>query len=347
MARQTLDITVIIPHFNGTEILRDCLNSLYQSTSLNIHTILVDNASTDDSVRMVESEFPTVEILQLEQNLGFAGGCNAGIKAARTPFVLILNNDTIHQTGWIEKMLAKLESDPKIAVVQPKIRSYQKRDYFDYSGACGGEMDIFAFPFAHGRVMDFIEKDDGQYDLFFDRIFWASGTAFLARTEIIRKAGLLDEAFFAHMEEIDLQWRIQLMGYDIAIEPQALVWHCSGFTLSAESPLKKYLNHRNSLLMLLANYRLPVTLYIVPIRFLLDLMALGFSLLKGDWGRIRAILKAHLWILVHPGLVFRRRRLVKSRRVLHDRKMMERMYHGSIALGYYFLGRKRYTDILK
>jgi len=345
--RPDTDISVIIPHYNGVDILRDCLISLYKSTTLNIHTILVDNASTDASIKLVETEFPAVEILKLEKNLGFAGGCNAGIRAAGTPYILILNNDTIHQAGWIELLLEKLESDPKIAVVQPKIRSYQNREYFDYSGACGGEMDIFAFPFAHGRVAEFIEKDFGQYDSFSDRIFWASGTAFLARTEIVKKAGLLDETFFAHMEEIDLQWRIQLMGYDIAIEPKSLVWHRSGFTLGAESPFKKYLNHRNSLLTLLANYQLPVMLYLAPIRLLLDLMALAYSLLKWDWGRVLAILKAHLWILAHPGFAIRKRRLVKSLRIVPDRKIMDRLYHGSIALGFYLLKKKRYLDILK
>jgi len=340
-------ITVIIPHFNGEEILRDCLASLYTSTHLAIHTILVDNASTDGSVAMVEAEFPQVEILKLEKNRGFAGGCNAGVNAARTPFVLILNNDTIHKPGWIELLLSKLQSDAKIAVVQPKLLSYQNREYFDYSGACGGEMDIFGFPFAHGRIVEHVEKDLGQYDQFYDRIFWASGTAFLARTEILKKAGLFDESFFAHMEEVDLQWRIQLMGYDIAVEPQAVIWHRSGFTLGAESPFKKYLNHRNSLLMLLANYRFLITLYIFPIRILLDYMALGFSLIKRDWDRIRAICKAHFWILLHPGLICRKRKQVHLLRKVFDKKIMDRLYHGSIALGFYLFGKRRYVDILK
>jgi len=340
-------ITVIIPHFNGEEILRDCLTSLYASTNLGIHTILVDNASTDGSVAMVEAEFPDVKIIQLAQNHGFAGGCNVGVNAVRTPYVLILNNDTIHKPGWIELLFSKLQSEDKIAIVQPKLLSYQNRDYFDYSGACGGEMDIFGLPFAHGRIVEYVEKDLGQYDQFYDRIFWASGTAFLARTEILKKAGLFDESFFAHMEEVDLQWRIQLMGYDIAVEPQAMVWHRSGYTLGAESPLKKYLNHRNSLLMLMANYRFLITLYIFPIRILLDYMALGFSLIKGDWGRAWAIVKAHFWILFHPGLIYRKRKQVHSLRKVFDKKIMDRLYHGSIALGFYLFGKRRYVDIIK
>lgn len=347
MSRINTQITVIIPHYNGEEILRDCLASLYTSTHLGIHTILVDNASTDGSVPMVKAKFPAVEIIQLEQNHGFAGACNVGVNTAETPYVLILNNDTIHKPGWIELLFSKLQSDDKIAVVQPKLLSYQNRDYFDYSGACGGEMDIFGFPFAHGRIVEYVEKDLGQYDQFYDRIFWASGTAFLARTEILKKAGLFDESFFAHMEEVDLQWRIQLMGYDIVVEPQAVVWHRSGFTLGAESPFKKYLNHRNSLLMLLANYRFLVTVYIFPIRLLLDYMAFGFSLIKGDWGRAWAICKAHFWILFHPGLICRKRKQVRSLRKVFDKKIMDRLYHGSIALSFYLFGKRRYVDIIK
>lgn len=337
----------MIPHYNGEEILRDCLASLASTCRLPLYIILVDNASSDGSVAMVRAKFPSVEIIQLEKNYGFAGGCNIGVKAVRTPFVLILNNDTIHAPGWIELLLAKLQSDEKIAVVQPKIRSFQNREYFDYSGACGGEIDIFGFPFAHGRIVEHVEKDEGQYDQFYDRIFWASGTAFLARTEILRKAGLFDETFFAHMEEIDLQWRIQLLGYDIAVEPKALIRHRSGFTLGAESPFKKYLNHRNSLLMLLANYRLLMTMYIFPIRILLDYLALGFSVLNKDLGRVRAICKAHAWILFHTGHIFRKRRQVASLRKVSDKQIMVRMYHGSIALSFYLFGKRRYLDILK
>jgi len=345
--RADTEITVVIPHYNGEDILRDCLASLFRSTELPIRVILIDNASTDGSVAMVEKEFPLVQIIKLDRNRGFAGGCNAGIQAATTPFVLILNNDTIHEFGWIERLLVKLRSDKSLAVVQPKLLSYQDREYFDYSGACGGEMDIFGFPFARGRIVELVEKDEGQYDHLSDRIFWASGTAFLARTDVVNKAGLFDESFFAHMEELDLQWRIQLMGYTVAIEPSAVIRHRSGFTLGAESPFKKYLNHRNSLLMLLSNYRFLMTLYIFPIRLLLDYLALVFSIIKRDSGRITAIIKAHLWILMHPGKIYRKRKLVNSIRSVYDKKITDRLYHGSIALGFYLFGKRRYVDILK
>jgi len=338
------EIAVIIPHYNGVEILRDCLRSLYDSTQLPLEVILVDNASTDDSAKMVRAEFPTVRILPQFHNLGFAGGCNAGIRVTQAPFVLILNNDTIHQPGWLELLLDKLHSDPEVAVVQPKILSWQKRDQFDYSGAAGGEMDIFGFPFARGRIFENIEIDNGQYDDLPARIFWASGTAFLARRELLLNAGLFDETFFAHMEEIDLQWRLQLIGYKITVEPRAVIWHRSGFTLGAEAPLKKYLNHRNSLLMFLTNYKPLLTAYLLPMRILLDWMALVFSLVKLDFGRAGAILKAHGWILVHPGIIHVRRRQVKALRRVPDSQIIERLYRGSIALGFYLLRKRRSGD---
>ncbi len=309
--------------------------------------ILVDNASTDNSRSMVAREFPAVQIISLERNLGFAGGCNAAICVVTTPYILILNNDTIHVPGWIEYLLAKIMSDESIAVVQPKILSYYNRNSFDYSGACGGEMDIFGFPFARGRIITEIEKDSGQYDELAARIFWASGTAFLARTEVVKQAGMFDETFFAHMEELDLQWRIQLLNYRIAVEPRAVIYHRSGYTLGAESPFKKYLNHRNSLIMLFTNYRFLLTTYIFPLRLLLDYLALGFSLIQGDFGRIGGIIKAHLWVLLHPVLLWRKRRFVKKLRVVTDGQILECLYHGSVALQFYLSRRRTFSKLIK
>jgi len=338
-------VSVVIPHFNGMAILRDCLASLYGSTRLNLEVLLVDNASTDDSLAMVRREFPRVTILSLTQNRGFAGGCNVGIRAARAPLVLILNNDTIHQNGWLELLVAKLQSRLEIAAVQPKIRSYQTRAAFDYSGAAGGEMDLFAYPFARGRIFEVLETDTGQYDPWPEQIFWASGTAFLARREFLLAAGLFDETFFAHMEEIDLQWRLQLMGYEIVVEPRAVIWHRSGYTLGAEAPLKKYLNHRNSWLMFLTNYRPLLTLYLTPLRLGLDYLAVCFSLLRRDWGRAAGILRAQLWLVGHGPTILRRRRQVKALRRCSDRQVSRRLFHGSVALSFYLLKRRHCNDL--
>ncbi len=337
-------ISIIIPHFNGEEILVDCLNSIYKTCSLDLDIILVDNGSTDNSVALVEQQFPSVIILKQEENLGFAGGCNAGVKHASTPYVLILNNDTVHDPGWIDYLLEQIESDDNISAVQPKLRSFQNREKFDYSGAAGGEIDIFGFPFARGRIFDKIENDLGQYDSHSNQIFWASGTAFLARRDVMLRAGLFDEDFFAHMEEIDLDWRMQLMGYKIVVEPKAIIYHRSGYTLGAESSFKKYLNHRNALFMFLSNYRTLLTCYLFPMRIALDLMAMIFSLIKLDFGRFVAIIKAHFNILLHPKKIIRKRKLVKSLRKVGDEKIMLKMYKGSIAISALLFGKRDFFD---
>ncbi len=333
-------ISVIIPHYNGESILKDCLESLYKTTQLPIEIIVVDNGSSDNSVKMITDNFPKVTILKQKKNLGFAGGCNAGIKHAVTPFVLILNNDTVHTDNWIDHLLEKILSDDKICAVQPKLLSFQNQEYFDYSGACGGEMDIFGFPFARGRIFENIEKDENQYDDHSDEIVWASGTAFMARRELLVEAGMFDESFFAHMEEIDLDWRFRLMGYKIVVEPKSVIFHRSGWTLGAESPFKKYLNHRNSLIMFLANYSIPVLLYLLPLRILLDYMALGMSLMKFDFGRINAIFKAHFYILFHVKLIITKRKTAKKLRVINDSNIMKKYYKGSIAISSFVFRKK-------
>jgi len=338
------EITAIIPHYNGVEILQDCLQSLEDNSIIPLKVILVDNGSTDSSVAMAESKFTDVEILKMGENLGFAGGCNAGIRAADTPYVLILNNDTLHKKGWLEHLLNRIKSSDNIAAVQPRLLSHQNHGKFDYSGAAGGEMDIFGYPFARGRFFEHIEVDDDQYNKP-EEIFWASGTAFLARRDILLEAGLFDEDYFAHMEEIDLDWRLHLMGYEIMYEPQSIIWHRSGYTLGAETFLKKYLNHRNSLVTLLSNFKLFTTAYLSPMRLVLDWLSIFTSLLKGDYKRSLAVLKAHGWILLHPFKIYKKRKKVSDLRKIGDFDVMKKMYIGSIALMFYLFKKKTYSDL--
>lgn len=341
-------VSVVIPHYRGKDILLECLDSLHKAVDKeNVEIILVDNASVDGGVAEAVRRFPHIKVVKLPVNKGFAGGCNEGIKKARGEFVLILNDDTVHREDFLQKLVTRLKENEKVAAIQPKILSYYDRTAFDYSGACGGEIDIFGFPFARGRIFDTIEQDRGQYDKCDRQIFWASGTCMLLRKNVAVEAGLFNERFFAHMEEIDLQWRMQLMGYRIEVEPEAIVYHRSGATLDKESPLKKYLNHRNSLLMLIANYNLPLLVYIYPIRVFLDMIAAVFSLIRRDPGRFVAILKAHLWVVSHPLFIFSSRKKVKSIRRLKDREIMGLMLKFPIPLLYYLLGKKFYSQLRK
>jgi GT2 family glycosyltransferase len=333
-------VSIIIPHFNGISILDECLRSLKKCTYRQLEILVVDNASTDNSVQFLKYHYPAIRIIQNKENVGFAEGCNRGILNAQGEYVLILNNDTIHEPDWIGRLMEALLSDADIAIVQPKILSYQNRRLFDYSGASGGFIDYFAYPFARGRLFYTIEQDDGQYE---DRreIFWASGTAFLARKEIMLKAGLFDKVFFAHMEEIDLDWHVHLLGYKIIVEPKSVIYHRSGYTLGTESYKKKYLNHRNSLLMLMTNYQLGNLFWILPIRFALEIFAFFASVPKRDFKRMVAIIHALFWVLSHPHYVVKKRTWVNMHRILSDHSIMQGMVHGPIPCGY-FLFRRRY-----
>lgn len=337
-------VSVIIPHYNGIDILSECLQSLRACTYTPLEIIVVDNASSDGSARWCRKHHPEVRVVQCDHNYGYAGGCNRGAIEARGTYLLFLNNDTVHGRDFIEGLVVTLESSPAIGAVQPKILNYFERSRFDFAGGSGGEMDILCFPFARGRLFLTLEEDKGQYD---DevRIFWASGTAFLVPKFLFMSAGGFDEVFFAHQEEIDLQWRLQLMGYRISVNPRSVVYHRNSVTLPATSPIKKYLNHRNNLLMMLSNYNLPLTLYLFPIRLALEAAAMVYAAMLGDPAHVWGILKSLFWIISHPGTIIRKRRNTRAIRKVNDRDLLPFLYRRSVVLDYYLLRKRFYSDL--
>jgi GT2 family glycosyltransferase len=338
-------VSIIIPHYNGISVLNECLVSIKRSIYPYFEVVVVDNGSMDGSVRFLQEQHPDVHIVTCAENLGFAGGCNEGILHARGELVLILNNDTTHEPDWIAHLVRALQSDPDVALVQPKILSFQNREYFDYSGASGGYLDLFGYPFTRGRIFDTIETDKGQYN---DRreIFWASGTAFLARKDIIQQAGLFDIKFFAHMEEIDLDWRVHLMGYKIIVEPAAVVYHHSGYTLNAETFTKKYLNHRNSLIMITANYQWATLFWILPVRLFMEVCSFFASIIKRDFLRVAAIFSALLWLCAHPVYLWKKHNCVKKIRRRDDNQLMQRMHAKPVAVLYFLQGKRFFDQLL-
>ena len=199
-------VSIVIPHWNNVDVLSECLESILNTDFENFETIVVDNASTDNSVASVRSNYPNVKLIENDKNYGYAGGCNIGAEAASGDFLIFLNNDTVQEKDWISNLIKTINSDDKIAAVQPKILNYYDRNVFDYAGGSGGHMDIYCFPFARGRIFSFQENDEGQYNNK-EKCFWSSGTCFMVRRELFQKAGGFDDSFFAHMEEIDLCWR--------------------------------------------------------------------------------------------------------------------------------------------
>jgi len=338
-------LSVIIPHLKGVGILRDCLASLAASHYRDFEIILVDNASADGSREMVEAEFPEVRILTLKENLGYAGGCNAGIRISHSRYVLLLNDDTIQDPATLGALVEALEQDPQAAFAQPKLLNIRDRRRFDYSGAGGGLIDILGYPFAFGRTFMAIEEDQGQYDSP-SEIFWACGTAALYRRSALQEVGLLDEDFFAHMEEIDLAWRLHLAGYHGLRVPRGVVYHYSGNTLPNSERWKMYLNHRNSLICLVKNYSWPRLVWILPLRVVFEWGIIALSFLRRDFRRGPAALAVQVQLpLAFCRALPKRRRVQKNRRV-SDREVMKKMYRGSVVVQHFLLGKTETAQIL-
>ncbi len=338
-------VTVIIPHWNGMEVLDPCLRSLAASDYSNLDIVVVDNASEDDSVASIHRDFPQVTVIENSENLGFAGGCNVGLRHKQSHLYLILNNDTTHEPDWIQHLVDRMESDPKIAGVQPKIMSAQNPKVFDYAGGVGGLMDVLAFPYALGRIFTTMEEDDGFYDSPRD-IFWASGTALLLRGNALDEVGLFDEDFFAHMEEIDLCWRLHNADWRIVNAPASKIYHHSGWTLPPDRYQKKYLNHRNNLMMIIKNYPTAYLAAVLPARIALEGAAFIFSALIRDWKRMAAIVMALAWNFTHPVLLLKKHlEAKKSRQPYAASTTLKRMYGGSIFYQYFLCQRKRARDI--
>ena len=339
-------VSIIIPHWNGIEILSECLDSLTQTEYSNKEIIVVDNASTDGSSDWVNINYPSVKLIENDQNYGYAGGCNRGANAATGDYLTFLNNDTIQDPKWIDPLVDFLNLNPNVAAVQPKILNFFDQAKFDYAGGAGGWLDILGYPFARGRVFLEQEEDKGQYDTI-RPIFWASGTALMVRKSDFESANRFDETFFAHQEEIDLCWKFRLMGKETWAVPDAIVYHKNAVTLPMFSRQKQYLNHRNSLLMVLCNYSLPLTLYITPIRLALELVALVYSLFCLDMNHFVGIIQSLFWVVTHPHVIWKRRRIIKRIRKVNDKQVLSWLYWGSVVFDYYIRRKKISADIVR
>lgn len=252
---------VVILNWNTEGFLRQFLPALLDSVKGldSVEVVVADNASTDGSSKVLKDEFPQVRTIQLDKNYGFTGGYNRAFRhlmeedGENAPeYFLLMNSDIEVSRGWIEPLIQWMDSHPECGACAPKLHSWQNKDMFEYAGAAGGYIDRFGYPFCRGRVMSRVEKDYGQYDSPAE-VFWATGACLMVRSKVYESLGGLDERFFAHMEEIDLCWRMKLMGYRVEVVPSSVVWHLGGGTLPASSPFKLRLNYRNNLLMLSNN----------------------------------------------------------------------------------------------
>jgi GT2 family glycosyltransferase len=301
-------VAIVILNWNGRNYLEQFLPAVMASLFAGVEVVVADNGSGDDSISFLQQNYPGIKLVQFEQNYGFAKGYNETLKKIEADYYVILNSDVEVQEGWLMPMVDLLESDPAIAACQPKILSFKNKKMFEYAGAAGGWLDKYGYPFAKGRIFDTCEEDHGQYDQS-EPVFWASGAALFIRAAVFHEMKGFDEYFFAHQEEIDLCWRIQLAGYKIYSCPASVVYHVGGGTLPRGNSLKTYLNFRNNRIMMSKNMPFSKKLWVIPVRNFLDGLSAWKGLLTGDGGYFIAIVRAQLafikwWLFFKKKSVF-------------------------------------------
>lgn len=335
-------IAIVILNWNGAKLLQQFLPSVIQySTADSCEIIVADNGSTDESLSLMKEQFPQVSILDLKENYGFAHGYNEALKHNDADYYVILNSDVEVTQGWLEAPVHLMETDKSIAAVQPKILSYHQKSHFEYAGAAGGFIDRYGYPFCRGRIFDQVEADQGQYDSQMD-IFWATGACMFIRADLFHQAGGFDASFWAHMEEIDLCWRLKNLGYRIVYTPESSVYHLGGGSLSYDNPRKLFLNFRNNLWLLYKNLPSSQLFSILFIRMILDGVAALKLIGELNFNGIKSVLRAH-W------------HFYKSLNELHSRRMSvlrnrefrkpKEMLHKSIVFQFYIRKKKRFSEI--
>ena len=335
------EISVIILNYNTKDLLEKLLPSVLSSTYENFRVVVADNGSSDGSVSLVKEKFDSVEIIEISTNKGFAGGYNHVISEISTEYLVLLNSDVEVEKDWLEPLVDLAISNPEVGAIQPKIKSFYNRDFFEYAGAAGGFIDIFAYPFCRGRLFDVLEKDKGQYEEPIE-VFWATGAAFFIKQEVFLKIGGLDEDFFAHMEEIDLCWRIKNAGFKNYVVPKSVVYHIGGGTLAEGSKTKFYLNFRNSLMMLTKNLR-GKDMWILVFRFfVLDYLSILKFIRDGRAYLVAQVFRAQIDFIKSFRKIWYKR-AKKNKSIMH----LSGVYHKSLVFQFFVRGHKKYIDLLK
>jgi len=305
------ETAVVVLNFNGRKLLEVYLPSVVKHSSADADVVVIDNNSSDESVLFLSENYPQVQIIQLDTNSGYAGGYNQGLKFLNYKYYILLNSDVEVTSKWISPIIRIFKENPNVGCVQPKILDYKKKHLFEYAGSAGGYLDKDGFPFCRGRLLMHIESDTGQYDERAE-VFWASGAALFISHEAFHRVNGFDEDFFAHMEEIDLCWRLQNVGYTHYCEPSSTVYHLGGGTLNQQSSHKTYLNFRNNLFIITKNYSGSLFIKIFY-RMALDGVAAWRFLFRGEVSNFIAVAKAHLfYYLALPSLLRKRKSLAKK-----------------------------------
>lgn len=333
-------VAIVILNWNGVKLLEKFLPFIFSSLYDNFFVVIVDNCSTDNSIAFLEQVYPRIRIIKNEQNKGFAKGYNDALQLITADYYVLLNSDVEVTKDWLEPAINLMQNDPLIAASQPKVLSYADKKTFEYAGACGGWLDAYGYPFARGRVFDICETDSGQYDSV-QQIFWATGACLFVKAEAFHAVGGFDEYFFAHQEEIDLCWRLQLAGYKIFAQPRSTVYHIGGATLPMGDKRKVYLNFRNNLVMLSKNLPLAQAWWKIPFRISMNKIFSLKALLRGEGNVFIAVFKAHLhyikWLFSAKNKQVSKRQTAK----------LAGLYNGLVIWQYFIKGKKTFSEIVR
>jgi len=334
---------VVILNWNGKHFLEKFLPALLNySSGDDTDVIIADNASTDDSISFLKTHYPTLRLVILDKNYGFTGGYNRALAQIEAKYYILINSDIEVTPNWTKPLIETLDSDEQIAACQPKIKSYHQRDFFEYAGASGGFIDKFGYPFCRGRILNNLEMDKEQYDDI-KEVFWATGACIAVKADLFQKMGGLDDDFFAHMEEIDLCWRLKNLGYKIMVNPKSTVYHVGGGTLPNNSPFKLYLNFRNNLFLLYKNLPQDKLYIILFFRLILDGISGFMFLVKLSFSSFKAVLKAHVDFYKSIKTLKEKRYKLKSIKQEND---SSGIYPKSIVFSYFIQSKKKFSDLL-
>lgn len=327
---------IVILNWNGKKFLEQFLPSLIDSLIPDSEIWVADNASTDDSLEFLANKFPSIKLLRLDKNWGFAGGYNKAFEKIDAEYYILLNSDIEVSKNWLTPLVEFMDKNPTYHACQPKILSYYEKDKFEYAGASGGFIDEGGFPFCRGRIFNKLEVDNGQYNDIVD-IFWASGASLMIRSDIYKKLGGLDDSFFAHMEEVDLCWRIWNAGGKIAVVPESTIFHIGGGTLPRQSSKKTYLNFRNNHLLIYKNYPYNKLNKVFRKRFFLDMIAAAKFFMGGNFGDFKAVFKGRKDA----------RKMRKNTPKSTATDFPPAVYRGNIVADHYFKGKKLFSELNK
>jgi len=334
-------VAIVILNWNGKTLLEKFLPVVIENSGVEDTEIIVaDNGSEDESVAFVKDKFPEVSIIELGKNYGFAGGYNRALQQVEAEYYVLLNSDVEVTPAWLNPLTDFMDKHPKVGACMPKIKSYKEKKKFEYAGAAGGFIDKYGYPFCRGRIFNAIEEDRGQYDIPM-RVFWASGACMMVRANAYHGQRGLDPDFFAHMEEIDLCWRLQRAGYEVYAIPASVVFHVGGASLNEADPRKTYLNFRNDLFLLFKNLPQKRLWKVLLIRLILDGVAALKFLAGLQFRHHLAIWKAHFYFWGHRRMLREKRKLLAG---LSDDPVYG-VYRKNIVYRYYIKGIRAFSGL--